>query len=194
MGLAPFGLYFCQNIVSIFLNMQFINIGGSEALACYSVVIYIAGITTILHRAIMDGSLPMISSYFGMKKIKKCFQTTLLMIFTSSVLFGVGTFITLIFKEEVAASFGVSKIVEITASNYLSFYLLGFAFICVSRTIITFMSAVNQKAKANLLSYGESFVMILLVSILSYLFSEIGIWIGIVLSYVLMGVFAIIIL
>lgn len=191
-GIAPFGLYFSQNIVSVLINKGFINTGGSEALACYTVVIYIAGITNTLHRAVMDGSQPLMSHYQGKSKIKEANIMAINMYLFSAILIGIGAFVTLVFKTQIVASFGVSKQVEYNVGIYLPFYLVGYTAVCFGRTTISYLSSIDQAKLASILTYYEPIVMSITVLVIPQIVGPEGMWIAIIGTYLSVAIVSII--
>jgi len=193
-GIAPFGLFFSQNLVSAIVNRGFMAHGGSEALACYTVVIYIAGITNTLHRTLMDGSQPVMSRYHGNKDEKASRQAALLMYIFSAIIIGTGAVFTLLFKNQIASSFGVSETVIANVGKWLPFYLIGYACICYSRTTISYLSAIDKKWNAGILTYAEPASMSCMVLLLPLLLEENGVWAAIISVYISMAILATIML
>jgi Na+-driven multidrug efflux pump len=193
-GLSPFGLYFSQNIVSMFLNRAFLTHGGSEALACYTVVIYIAGITNTLHRAIMDGSQPLMSQYFGEGKYKASAKAAMLMYGYSALLILTGAVATLLLKYKVASFFGVSEAVTLRVAERLPLYVIAYIFICFSRTTVTYLYATEMNKSAGIITYAEPTLYIVLLFVLPQLFGIDGIWATIVVVWLTMAILAVVFL
>lgn len=175
-GLSPFGLYFSQNIVAMFINKAFITQGGSEALASYTVVIYIAGITNTLHRAIMDGSQPLLSQYFGESDFKASNIVAKMMYGYSALLISVGVFAIVLLKNKVASFFGVSNAVTLIVAERLPQYILAYIFICFSRTTLTYFYALDKNLSAGILTYAEPSLYLALLMLLPRFFGLDGIW------------------
>lgn len=190
-GVAPFGLYFSQVLVTACISRGFMRHGGSEALACYTVVVYIAGIVNTLHRAIMEGSQPLISRCHGQGDLQKANQAGLWMYVFSLVLIVTGAVATLCLKTQVAGLFGVSDQVTNQVAVHLPGYLLGYLCISFSRTAISHLSAIDAGYRASVLTYMEPVTMMASVMILPRLWGMEGMWLAVILAYMLMALLAV---
>jgi Na+-driven multidrug efflux pump len=190
-GLSPFGAYFSQNIVSMLINRAFLSQGGSEGLASYTVVIYIAGITNTLHRAIMDGSQPLMSRYYGEGDEKASTHAAKSMYIFSAILILTGAAATLLLKTQVASFFGVSEVVTQIVAERLPLYIFAYILVCFSRTTITYLYATEKNKKAGILTYSEPLLYIALLMILPRFFGLDGIWTTILTVWLSMAVLTI---
>lgn len=189
-GIAPFGLYFAQGLASTFISRGFMRAGGSEELAAYTTAIYIAGITNTLHRTIMDASQPLISRYYGESDRKAANYVGRWMFLSATLLLALGAAVGLGFKYPIARAFGLSEAVTRKAVGHLAGYLASFSCVCLSRTAISYLSAVDSRLFASLLTYTEPALMVLLTTVLPARFGTAGMWAAIHSVYVFMALLA----
>lgn len=189
-GIAPSGLYFAQAVVSACVNSGFLRHGGSEALACYTTVIYIAGISNTLHRAVMEGSQPLLSLYHGRGDTVASRYTSTRMYLVSLITVGVGGLVAMLFRNEIAGMFGLSEAVTIEVTRHLPLYLIAYLCISFSRTTVSYLSAVDCRLLAGLLTYAEPALMITAAALLPLAFGVSGMWIAVLSVYGLMALIA----
>lgn len=189
-GAAPFGLYFSQAVVSAVISRRFLRCSGSAALAGYTVIVYAAGIVNTLHRAVMEGSQPLISRYSVKQDPGSAAAAAGGMYLFSMSLIFVGAVLSLALKQQIVGLFGVSEGAEAQVSQWLPAYLLGYSCISFSRTVVSHLSAIDRTLPAALLTYLEPVCVLGLVSLLPTWLGPDGIWIGIITAYTLTGICA----
>lgn len=193
-GAAPFGLYFCQSLVTIFLNSRFLTFGDSESLAVYSVLVYAMGIMETFHRTIMEASQPLISSYYGKEEYSKAKYIGVCLYVFSSMLIIMYCILIYFVRDHVFHLFGVSVSVGKEAGERLFFYMLVFFMICLARRTVSYLTAMDKNKLAVILTYSEPIFNIILLMILPNFWQVEGIWYTLLLSYGLLNVLAIILL
>lgn len=187
-GIAPAGLYISQNIVSTYIYTRFVLYGGDSALSSYNVIVYTVGISNTFHRAIMEGSQPLISRYYGLRKMDACKHMAKCLLTCFIGLFIICACITIIFQNQFIDMFHVSSIVEGMSHKWLLFYLFGYTCTCVTRTATSFLSAIDRSRAATLITYFEPILMVIAVTVVPMFFKLNGVWYGIVGTYVFVSI------
>ena len=193
-GISPFGLIFSQTLMSVFVNRAYLQYGGSEALACYSVVVYVAGIAYTLHRGIMEGSQPLISRELGKCSIGTANGYASRMFICSLSLAAVSGTLSFLLRDNLASFFGMSDEVSANVAFWIVPYVICFAFITFSRTAVTYFYSMEKSQLAVTLTYAEPALFLVLLMIFPRLWGVYGIWITVFAVYILMALISVVFL
>lgn len=193
-GTSPFGLIFSQTLMTVFVNHAYLQYGGSEALACYTVVVYVAGIAYTLHRGIMDGSQPLISREFGKCAIGAANGYARRMFICSLFLAVVSGALSYLLRNDLASFFGVSDAVAVNVAFWIVPYVVCFTFITFSRTAVTYFYSMEKSRLAVTLTYAEPALFLVLLMIFPRIWGVHGIWITVFAVYALLALISVIFL
>ena len=187
-AVAPFGLHFTFNIVSIFINRAFLRHGGSASLAGYMVIMSTVAMITTINGGILGGSQPLLSRYFGEDKPEVTSALVRMMFSASMGLYISCGLVVVLARSRVGPLFGVSEIVALEVARRLPLCILGYLFAGVARTITTYLYATDNNLLAGVLTYGESVLFIMALLILPEVWGIEGIWRSMFLVYTIIAI------
>lgn len=164
-GLSPFGISICANIILVIMNRQLASYGQDHAIAIYALISYVYYIAQLLMQGIGEGLQPLISRAIGLHKMNEA-QKYLKIGLIFTIVFGSMLTILLISKQSLFPTlFGTSY--EVGKDFLLIFPL--FAYTCIFIGIIKTITAYFYAAKQNRYAYLLIFLEPLLVLAFSYL-------------------------
>ncbi|WP_341480829.1 MATE family efflux transporter [Neobittarella massiliensis] len=165
-GLSPFGLTMSPNIVIIIMNRAALHYGGSEAVACYAVVSYVACVVQLLLQGIGDGCQPLISRSSGAGDHHSVVSLRGMVYRFSCLVAVLGALAVFLLRRQLPALFGVSGGLAPQVASVLSVFCLGFLPMALLRVSTSYFYAVQQNRSAYLLIYSEPVLLALLAGLL----------------------------
>lgn len=162
-GLSPFGLTMCPNLVIILMNKYAAACGGDTAVAAYAVISYIICIVQLLLQGIGDGSQPLISFYLGMGQEKEGQKIRNLAYGFSFLVSVVNLVLIWVLRKQIPVFFGASSQAGGLASDALPFFALGAVSLSFCRVTTSYFYSIKDNVKAYLLVYGEPVILFLLL-------------------------------
>lgn len=165
-GLSPFGLTMSPNIVIIIMNRAALHYGGSEAVACYAVVSYVACVVQLLLQGIGDGCQPLISRSSGAGDHHSVVSLRGMAYRFSCLVAVLGALAVFLLRRQLPALFGVSGGLAPQVASVLSVFCLGFLPMALLRVSTSYFYAVQQNRSAYLLIYSEPVLLALLAGLM----------------------------
>lgn len=176
-GLSPFGLSMCPNVILIFMNKSALQYGGDEAVAAYAVVAYVMTIIQLLIQGVSDGSQPLIGIHLGKEEKKEARH-----IRNIAYEFAVGVAILCfaliwLLRHQVPAAFGVSDQAGEIVASALPILMTGAVCIAFLRVTISYFYSTHYHIPAYILVYGEPIgLALLLLFVFPPIFGLNGVW------------------
>lgn len=180
LALSPFILTYSASVLIIITNLICKKYAGTEGVACYTIFSYIIYVVQMVGTGCGDGVQPLISFHFGAKefnKVRELRKKT--MAFT--LIIEVCLLVILIFtKNYIPSLFGASEQTIQYFNNGFIYFAIGIVFIGAVRVICSYLAAIKDVTKANLLVILDPFVIspILLV-ILPLILNIDGVWLSV---------------
>ncbi len=191
-GISPFGISICANIILVIMNRQLALYGHDHAIAIYALISYVYYIAQLLMQGIGEGLQPLISRAIGLNKINEAKKyLNIGLVFT--ILFGSMLTLLLIAKQSLFPwLFGTSYDV---GKDFITIFPL-FAYTCVFIGLIKTITAYFYAAKQNRYAYLLIFLEPLLVLIFSYLlplqWQLNGVWASIFVAQLCLAIIAVV--
>ena len=175
-AVSPFGLTYLPSITIIFMNLQALRYGGSEAVSAYAVLAYIISFMELLVQGIGDGSQPLLSLSEGSGD-RKALKTYMRWTFSLGIGFGViGAVIFLLVRNLIPGFYGTSR----QAAAYIIYAAPPFALIMalygLTKPAVSYFYATHKVLLSSLLVYGEILLTLLLIYILPMFMGLNGVW------------------
>lgn len=192
-GVAPFGLTMTPNISLIIINRFSIFYGGDNAVAVYACIAYIICIVYLILQGVGDGSQPIISQYYGEKKIARLKEIRGLAYAFAFLLSVVSCIIMYVTKDYIGILFGSSPEVNAEISNILPIFLISVPFVAICRVTTASFYATEESSFSYVLTFIEPIFMLVFMFILPPLFGgQIMIWWSTVIARILSACLALI--
>lgn len=190
-GISPFGISICANIILVIMNRQLALYGHDHAIAIYALISYVYYIAQLLMQGIGEGLQPLISRAIGLNKINEA-QKYLKIGLIFTIIFGsILTFLLIAKQSSFPRLFGTSYDV---GKDFITIFPL-FAYTCIFIGITKTITAYFYAAKQNGYAYLLIFLEPLLVMIFSYLlplqWQLNGVWASIFASQLCLAIVAI---
>lgn len=184
-GMSEFVNESSAGITVMIFNFMMMKYLGSFGVASYTIVTYFIMISIMISFAISDGVQPIVARHYGAKefdRIKTFLKLSLSTILTcSSILVA----FVLISPEYLVGIFLDENNIEtkkITV-EFLSYTWVAFLFVGINIFITSYLTAIHQPFASAFISVGRSLIFpILFVSLLSYFFGVVGVYISLVFS------------
>ncbi len=184
-GFTAFGMSLAPSLSLVFTNWQCVLYGGDAAVACYSVITYIAFPIQGMISGIGDGCQPLMSYYTGANDQKKL-STVVKIARRLACGFALTlSLIVWILAPSIAGWFGLSAEGTLLFDIGMKIYAVSFIIVSMARLHICYLNATLHSKKATLLTYSESLIVSpILLATLPLLWEINGIW----LSYLVTGI------
>lgn len=187
-ALSPFGLTFSPNIILILMNKFAMIYGGERAVACYAAISYITMIILLLLQGVGDGCQPLISRYYGEKKLNNLKSTKQMAYGTALVLAAICMVLLFLIRANAASLFGASAQVRTEVSVTLPYFLAGFIPLAFVKVTTSAFYATEQNRFAYILVYAEPVFLLILLLVLPKFWDITGIWTAALCSQLLTAV------
>lgn len=175
-GLSPFGLTYLPSVTIIFMNLQSLKYGGTEAVSAYAVLAYVLSFMELVVQGISDGSQPLLSYSRG-KQDFHALKTYTLWTFLLTFVIGIlgGGFIFL-FRDMIPVVYGTSAETAEIILNAAPAFALVMILYGFSKCVISYLYATNQIVFSSLMVYGEILLTFVFIWLLPLLLGLDGVW------------------
>ena len=175
-GISPFGLTYLPAVTILFMNLQTLKYGGTEAVSAYAVLAYVLSFLELVIQGISDGSQPLLSYDCG-KKDYRSLRTYARWTFLLAFSFGIvgGTFIYL-FRDVIPVIYGTSKataMVIAQAAPAFGIVMLMYGF---TKSTVSYLYATNRTTLSSIMVYGEVVLTITFIFVLPLFLGLNGVW------------------
>ena len=155
-------------------------------MTCYAPISYISAVVMLLMQGVSDGSQPLISLAYGEGKHD---TTKAVRNLAYRFAFGVAavcSVVLFLLRGSAAYLFGASEQVAVLVAQILPIFIIGFAFVSVSRVTTAYFYATGKNLWAYILIYGEPLTLCVLLLILPNAMGSVnGTWISVPLSQII---------
>lgn len=176
-SLTPFGLSLAPSIVLIFSNYACLNYGSTVAVASYTVISYVTFPISNMLLGIGDGLQPLISYYYGSKRINDLNYVLKIgktFVISLGIIVGIVTFV---FSNYIGEVFKISNEALVLYNEGIKIACLAFVFIGLNKFEVSYRNACGDSNFASGVIYLESLLVApFMILTLSYLFNVDGIW------------------
>lgn len=180
-GISAFVAEISSGVITMTFNFLILSIAGNTGVAAYGIIANIALVAVAFSNGIAQGSQPLVSRSFGMKKhdevVKLRNMSLLTAFFTAAVIYTVLA----VFAHEITELFNHEKNEQLAsyAVTGIRLYFTGIIFAGLNIAGSSFFSAVENVRASFTVSVLRGFVLILLFAfILSSLFGMNGVWLA----------------
>ena len=185
-GVSPFGLTMTPNLSLIIIHRFCILYGGDQAVAVYACIAYIICIVYLLFQGVGDGSQPIISRYYGEKKLSRLKSIRRLAYGCGIFLAVISCIILFAARNYVGILFGSSPEVNTEIAGIMPVFLISVPFVAVTRVTTAGFYAMEESILSYILTYIEPVLMLVLMLILPPLAGgQIMVWWSTVIARVL---------
>ncbi|EHZ4886073.1 MATE family efflux transporter [Campylobacter lari] len=192
-GSSEFFSNISSSIYTILANTILLKIAGNQALAAFSVILYLSTFTFALILSMCEAMQPAISYNYGYKNILRIQAIFKRMLIASSV-FGTSIFLLTFFFNEIMVSF-FNKNDEVDfaniAQNALMLFSFSFLLSWLGKLCASFFTALDKPMLSLIISMIQSFILpFVFIQILSHYFGLNGVWLTSFVSEVFMAFIA----
>ena len=166
-------------LIIFLFNQAILKFLNEDALVSYTIISYVNSIAVMTMVGIAQGYQPLISYYFGQKRLDKCKKLLRYGIvavivtsiaFTGGCLLGADGIVSLFLEKNMTELFAYS-------SGVLRIFALSFLIAGYNIVIGGYFTAVEEPVSATIISMGRSIVMLILsLGLLTMVFGGAGIW------------------
>ncbi len=175
-GIAPFGISLTPLISHLFMNRFSVQYGGEVAVASYACIGYVFAIVCLLVQGVGDGSQPLVSQYYGQRKMKAVLQTRKLAYRTAAVLAALCIAGLYAARGLIGPLFGASAAATESVASAMPVFLSGYLFLAFSRVTTAVFYATEKVGYSYMLVYIEPVFQVLLLLILPRFWDQTGVW------------------
>ena len=165
-GLAPFGLALTPNISLVIINRFSASYGGEKAIATYACISYIICIIYMILQGVGDGSQPLMSRYYGKKRISDLAEVKRMAYTFAVMLAFVGCIIMYLSRGHIGTLFGSSDAVNTEISKIMPIFLVSVPFVAITRISTAGFYATEKAVLSYILTFIEPVLMLVLRLIL----------------------------
>lgn len=176
----PSGITELSTGLIIFLfNQAILKFLNEDALVSYTIISYVNSIAVMTMVGIAQGYQPLISYYFGQKRMDRCkklLRYGIVAVIVASIAFTGGC---LLGADGIVGLFLEKNMTELFAysSGVLRIFTLSFLIAGYNIVIGGYFTAVEEPVSATIISMGRSIVMLILsLGLLTMIFGGAGIW------------------
>ena len=176
----PSGITELSTGLIIFLfNQAILKFLNEDALVSYTIISYVNSIAVMTMVGIAQGYQPLISYYFGQKRMDRCkklLRYGIVAVIVASIAFTGGC---LLGADGIVGLFLEKNMTELSAysSGVLRIFALSFLIAGYNIVIGGYFTAVEEPVSATIISMGRSIVMLILsLGLLTMVFGGAGIW------------------
>ena len=189
-GIPTLGSHLALITMLTLHNYQSIRYGGQSALAAYTFIGSIESVCTMLLSGIAAGVQPLISFWYGAKQYTKQHKITQLG-FAMAFFFGLTFSLAFIFTSNLTPLwFNLEGTTAVLAAHGLRISAVALSFIGLIKIATIYYQATNKIAKASMLIYGDTFLLLpLCLFILPIFFGLNGVWMAMPVSRIILLLF-----
>ncbi len=192
-GIAPFGLAMTPNISLMIINRFSISYGGEKAIATYACISYIICIVYLVLQGVGDGSQPLMSQYYGEKKLEKLKNIRKLAYGFAVILSIFSCIIMYVTRWNMGITFGASNEVNNEIGKIIPIFLVSVPFVAINRITTASFYATEKSLFSYVLTFIEPILMLILMIILPPLFGgQLMIWWSTVFARIISAILALI--
>ena len=166
-------------LIIFLFNQAILKFLNEDALVSYTIISYVNSIAVMTMVGIAQGYQPLISYYFGQKRMDRCkklLRYGIVAVIVTSIAFTGGC---LLGADGIVGLFLEKNMTELSAysSGVLRIFALSFLIAGYNIVIGGYFTAVEEPVSATIISMGRSIVMLILsLGLLTMIFGGAGIW------------------
>ena len=166
-------------LIIFLFNQAILKFLNEDALVSYTIISYVNSIAVMTMVGIAQGYQPLISYYFGQKRMDRCkklLRYGIVAVIVASIAFTGGC---LLGADGIVSLFLEKNMTELSAysSGVLRIFALSFLIAGYNIVIGGYFTAVEEPVSATIISMGRSIVMLILsLGLLTMIFGGAGIW------------------
>lgn len=194
LGLSAFIIEVSSAVVLITFNLVILGLEGNLGVAAYGIVANLALIVIAIFNGLAQGSQPLASKYYGLKKydiVAKVYRYAVLSATVMAISIYLGT---ALYSGNIIGIFNSENNIEIAhmADVGIKIYFIGFIFAGINIVMAMFLSATENAKSAFIISISRGMVIIVpLLLIMSRLWNMKGVWLSFVLTEFIVTIIAI---
>jgi putative MATE family efflux protein len=185
---SPIGINFVLSLVLLFTNYFAQSVGGTEAVAAYTVTSYAVYTFDYVFQGVCDGVQPVLSYAFGAgdkAQEKKTFKTAILLLAIFSIIFVALTPLLINIMPKV---FSVSATANEMMKTGFIFYAIAYPFKATVKIIGSYYYAISKTTISNLLIYVDPLVFTpLFLIILPSFWGINGVWLSMTFTQIIVA-------
>ncbi len=178
-GSSEFFSNISGSLLASVINTVLLTLGGSIAVASYSIVMYIDSILTAVFYGILEGTSPVISYNYGAKNYKRVFEFYKLNLIATAIISVIFMAVIFIFPESFINIFSSNESAEVTAMamSALILYSISYLFAWFNMATSSFFTAVEKPKQSIVIMLFQAVVFPLMaLGILAPLFNIDGVF------------------
>lgn len=191
---SPFGLTYLPSVTIIFMNLQCLKYGGSEAVSSYAVLAYLVSFMELLVQGISDGAQPLLSLSKGKGDRKALMLYTRLTFFLGIFLGSISGLLVYLLRYQIPVFYGTSNLAAEMIVHSAPAFALVMALYGLTKPSVSYFYATKSLVRSSLMVYGEVILTIATIFTLPLLFGLDGVWYTMPFVQIVLGVIAVIFL
>lgn len=189
-GVSPFGVLLCPQIITVILNKFLFVYGNAAYVAAYSVIMYVYCVDLLLLQGVGDGAQPLISLVQGegdkaaTRKLRNYAYVTALIV--AAVCFVV----LYLCRNLIPELFGAGEFAAYESARILPFFAGSALFTAVSKITASYFYSMDRNFFAYTIVYGEVVMILVFVFSLPASMGIDGVWMSLPLAQIVIAVAA----
>ncbi|CDZ75165.1 Na+-driven multidrug efflux pump [Peptoniphilus sp. ING2-D1G] len=185
LGISSFITEMASAVTLIVFNLILLNQAGNLGVAAYAIIANIALVIISIYTGISQGMQPLTSQEYGIgnkHNIKKLLRYAILSSLAATAVIYLYSFFNAEFIVNIFNNEGSAKITKYAAEG-VRIYFLGFFFAGINIVVSAYLASIERARESFIISVLRGVVLIVpVVLIMSYLFHTRGVWIGFVIT------------
>ena len=189
-GISPFGVLLCPQIITIILNKFLFVYGDSSYVAAYSVIMYVYCVDLLLLQGVGDGAQPLISFVQGEGDRAGVIKLRNYAYIAALIVAAVGFGLLFGLRHVIPDVFGAGEFAAAESARILPFFAGSALFTAVSKITASYFYSMDRNSSAYAIVYGEVAVILLFVLTLPEAWGIDGVWMSLPLAQVVIALLA----
>ena len=193
-GLSPFGVLLCPQVITVILNKFLFVYGDSYYVAAYSVIMYVYCVDLLLLQGVGDGAQPLISLVKGEGDRESALKLRNYAYFNALIVAAVGFAALFGLRYVIPSVFGAGEFAAAESARILPYFAGSALFTAVSKITASYFYSMDRNGAAYAIVYGEVAMVLLFVLTLPHGMGIDGVWMSQPFAQIVIAVLALVLL
>ena len=193
-GVSPFGVLLCPQVITIILNKFLFLYGDSMYVAAYSVIMYVYCVDLLLLQGVGDGAQPLISFVQGEGDRASVLKLRNYAYVTALIVAAAGFGILVALRNVIPDVFGAGEFASAESARILPYFAGSALFTAVSKITASYFYSMDRNGSAYVIVYGEVVLIVLFVLTLPEAWGIDGVWMSLPIAQAVVAVAALVLL
>lgn len=186
-GVSPFGVLLCPQLITIILNKFLFVYGNSAYVAAYSVIMYVYCVDLLLLQGVGDGAQPLISLVQGEGDKASALKLRNYAFVTAMTVAAVCFVVLYLCRNLIPEVFGAGDFAASESARILPYFAGSALFTAFSKITAAYFYSMDRNFFAYVIVYGELIAIVVLVFALPPVWGIDGVWMSLPLAQVVIA-------